>query len=125
MPNHTLHRLRQAAAVCFGLAIIVASLSTVPAGASIVSDKVQHFAAYGIWALLVTASPRGLGWITAYVLVVVATGAAIELIQPMMGRTGSWLDLAANLAGIAAGTAIGLLLRERLYPPAHKAAARG
>jgi len=115
MPETRFQNLRRAAAVCFGASIITASLISTPGGASIVPDKLQHFLAYGVWTLLVSASPRGPRRIAAYLALVAATGGAIELIQPYVGRTGSLLDMLANLAGIAAGMAGGLILRERLY----------
>lgn len=67
-------------------------------------DKVLHVQGYlaivlpaclvraGAWRWMVPA---------AFVL-----GAAIELIQPHVGRSGEWADLAANVVGIALGAAL-------------------
>jgi len=35
---------------------------------------------------------------------------AIELIQPYVNRYGEWLDLAANVAGVAIGAMVGIAI---------------
>jgi len=117
VPLQGLNRLRRAAAVCFGLAIIVGSLSTGASGSLPLPDKLQHFLSYGGWMALVAASPRHVGRILAYAGVIVLVGLAIEAVQPFVGRQASVYDLLANLAGIAVGLAGGLALRSRLYQP--------
>lgn len=66
------------------------------------SDKLVHLLAYtvlaGWWAL----GWRGAFW--ALALTVFGYGALLEALQALGGiRTGSWGDLAANGAGVAAG----------------------
>lgn len=75
------------------------------------SDKVQHFTAYFLLAGLAgTAFPRRLLSIAA---LLIALGAGVELAQAGMalGRQGSWLDLLANIAGVASAAGLALLLR--------------
>jgi len=116
VPLHILNRLRRAAVICFGLAIVAGSLTSVP-GAGVLGDKAQHFLSYAGWATLVAASPRPLARIGLYAIVIGLVGAGIEAVQPMVGREASLFDLLANLAGTAAGMAGGLILRSRLYTP--------
>jgi len=111
----TLNRLRRAAAICFGLAIITGSLSQSVAGLPFLSDKAQHFLSYAGWMALIAASPRSLPRILSYAGVVALIGLAVEGLQPFVGRERSLYDLLANLAGIAAGFSGGLVLRAKLY----------
>jgi len=72
-------------------------------------DKLMHVLAFFVWAALVTAGWR---WPGRLVLVVaVAFGGVIELVQPMTGRDAELADLAADLVGAAAGFWLGLRLR--------------
>lgn len=85
-------------------------------------DKVMHFMAYGIIAGGTVLS--GLRWRAGIVVAVVTGwGVWIEILQnamPHLGRTGSWPDALANMAG--AVCAVGLLLvlntwlKWRLFP---------
>lgn len=118
MSPKALNHLRRAAVICFGLAIILGSLTKGVAGPSILSDKMQHLLSYAGWTALVAASPRGVGRILAYAAVIGLTGIAIEALQPLVGRQASLYDSLANFAGIAAGLAGGLALRSRLYDAA-------
>lgn len=72
-------------------------------------DKVIHLAAYAC-----VAGPLGLAWprrAWVFLGALALWGGGIELLQPLAGREGHWDDLAANLAGLALGTAAGLGLR--------------
>lgn len=75
------------------------------------NDKVMHFAAFaGLTALAARIAPdRG-----AFVLWLLALGLAgwlIECLQQLVpGRSFSWPDLAANVAGIAVAAALCLAL---------------
>ena len=95
-----------------GLLGAVAVLSLTPqggAGDPGGADKPLHLLAYGA-----VAAPVGLAWPPrAWIWLGVAAlvGGGIELIQPAVGREGHWDDLAANLAGIAAGAVLGAGLR--------------
>ena len=71
------------------------------------TDKQLHALAFGILVLPVALSrPRALLWLAPLAL---AYGAAIELIQPSVGRTGEWTDLWADGVGIAVACGLGLL----------------
>ena len=72
-------------------------------------DKLVHLAAYAC-----VAGPVGLAWprrAWAWLGLLLAWGAAIELLQPLAGREGSLEDLLANLAGLALGAVAGWGLR--------------
>jgi len=72
-------------------------------------DKLAHFLAYGVLATwfsgLVTRA-----WYWRVAVGLAALGLGLEVLQEMMarGRTGDPMDMAANLAGTAAGLALGL-----------------
>ncbi|WP_208288683.1 VanZ family protein [Halobacterium sp. R2-5] len=75
-----------------------------PAGA----DKLLHAAGYATIAFAVAAArrARALRALAAVVLAVALFGAAVELVQPTVGRTASLLDALANLLGATAGAAV-------------------
>jgi VanZ family protein len=77
-------------------------------------DKLLHFLAFlGLVLPLATVLPRRSAVIGTVVLAV-AYGGAIELIQPRFGRGAEWLDFWADLAGAAAGAALGRWLHPSL-----------
>ncbi|MDY6814109.1 MAG: VanZ family protein [Pseudomonadota bacterium] len=90
------------------------SLMPAPAPASPgYTDKLVHLTAYtvlaGWWAL----GWRGAFWPLA--IGVFGYGALLEVLQTLGGtRTGSWGDLAANGAGVAAGVLAAIPLRQRM-----------
>ena len=68
-------------------------------------DKVLHLVAYAC-----VAGPVGLAWprkAWIWLGVLVLWGAGIEVLQPLVGREGSWDDLLANLGGLALGALAG------------------
>jgi len=74
----------------------VAHLPEVPG-----SDKTHHFIAYGLLMFPVALrKPKHWLWI---ILAFAAFSGAIELIQPYVNRYGEWLDMAANVTGLACG----------------------
>jgi len=74
----------------------VANLPQVPG-----SDKTHHFISYGALMLPVALrKPKHWIWIA---LGFAAFSGAIELIQPHVNRYGEWLDMAANVSGLACG----------------------
>lgn len=79
-------------------------------------DKYEHLLAFGALALVATWSrPAGASalWITGAALL--AYGGCIEIAQlAVPGRDSSWADLAADAAGIAAGQAAAVGLRNLL-----------
>ncbi len=65
------------------------------------SDKTHHFISYGALMLPVALQkPKHWLWIA---FGFAAFSGAIELIQPHVNRYGEWLDMAANVAGLACG----------------------
>jgi hypothetical protein len=82
------------------------------------SDKLVHFAAFGLLALLYVAARRargplapGFAWRSAAVLIPYA--AVDEYLQQAFGRTTDPVDLAANCAGIAAALIAVALVHRR------------
>lgn len=76
------------------------------------ADKVYHVILFAVLALPTALSaPRDLRWVLPSAL---ALGIALEFIQPSVGRTFSVGDMLADAAGLAHGTALGLLLRRRM-----------
>lgn len=72
------------------------------------NDKIHHVLAFTILTLPCAALyPRAL---LRVVLAAALYGAAIEVIQPYVGRQGESADFFADLLGIGIGTALGLLL---------------
>jgi len=74
-----------------------------PAGA----DKLLHAVGYAAIALSLAGArraetPRAL---VAVVVAAALLGVGVEVVQPVVGRTASVLDAAANLAGATAGAA--------------------
>ncbi len=69
------------------------------------SDKFYH-----VFAFLVLAFPLGMAqprWSPGLFLLFSAFGAAIELIQPYVGRSREMADLVADMAGILVGLVLG------------------
>jgi hypothetical protein len=65
------------------------------------SDKTHHFISYGALMLPVALrKPKYWLWIA---LGFASFSGAIEIIQPYVNRYGEWLDMAANVAGLACG----------------------
>jgi VanZ family protein len=104
MLNAQLYRI---ATVGWLAGIAVLSLSPVlPTAASLVSDKIEHFAAYALLSLLAI-----LGWrhvVPAWHLALAAAvfGLLMEFLQAFApGRSPEWLDLLANSTGAVIGLA--------------------
>lgn len=77
------------------------------------SDKPAHFIAFLALALpLAVVRPR---WSGVLLLVFTAFGAAIEMLQPYVGRSRESADLIADVAGIACGMLLGLMAG-RMFP---------
>ena len=94
-------------------AIAVATLS--PAGQSAaplaLTDKQLHALAFALLIFpLAFSNLRRALWAAPLCL---AFGALIELIQPTVGRTAEWADLAADSLGIGIGLLLGWALTRR------------
>ena len=95
--------------IALGGVIAYGTLSSPGSGGSSMplNDKLIHFLAFAVLVLpLGWARPTWLLWVAAVAL---AYGAAIEVIQPHVGRSGEWGDLMADGLGILAGVIPGLL----------------
>lgn len=77
------------------------SLPQVSAG---VSDKLMHFAAYATLAFLFMGAAGRRHWLSIG-LGLLALGGGIEVLQATLSstRSGEWLDMAANAAGVTGG----------------------
>ncbi|TFW02458.1 VanZ family protein [Oxalobacteraceae bacterium OM1] len=66
------------------------------------NDKLMHFVAFGLLALLAVRIAQGSGQRAAALVIVFVIGLVIELLQNTVpGRKFCWRDLIANTAGIA------------------------
>ena len=74
-------------------------------------DKLEHIAAYGLWAWLAQGD-RGVRW--GWVAAGLALGAMDELTQPYFNRRADWYDWWADVAGIGLGSVLAWWTRERL-----------
>ncbi len=75
-------------------------------------DDLAHAVAYGLlaWLLLRSMARRGrLAAAVAALAAAAALGGMIELTQPWAGRTCSWIDWLANLAGASLAVAFWLV----------------
>ena len=110
-----LSSLQPALRVIFPLyvvAIIVGSVIPEGPDLPINGDKVVHFGAYAVMALL--GLPLTTQWSArgGMFLFILAIGAGIELVQTLLPyRMGSVWDMAANAAGAVIGAAVWLGLR--------------
>lgn len=109
--------------IVLGSAISISTLMPVtpvemPSG----SDKLFHFVAFLALAFpLAVVRPRWSGWLF---MAFSAFGGAIELIQPFVGRSRELADLFADMAGVACGMALGLLVG-RVFPGLSGPASQG
>ena len=85
-------------------------LPNVPGG-----DKLHHLAAYGVLMFLACLPERRLGALLTLLIVAIAFGGAVELIQPYIKRSGEWADFVANTAGACIGCGSALLVRAALW----------
>lgn len=71
-----------------------------------VSDKVEHFAAYLLLALLALSARTSLRKKLLVLLVILLFGTAIEFVQPSFNRQLEVADMAANTGGALSGYAL-------------------
>ena len=71
-------------------------------------DKAHHVVAYAV--LMFPAALRYPAGCVGFGLFFIAYGGAMELIQPMVNRYGTWPDFFANVAGVLLGVLLGALV---------------
>ncbi|MEM6577570.1 MAG: VanZ family protein [Pseudomonadota bacterium] len=103
------HLVGYAVTVMIGL--VVARLTLGPSGEGDPPfphfDKVAHLLAFAALAFpLAAARAQSAAWIFSVGLLF---GAAIEIIQPYVGRSAEWADLLADALGLILGIALGQL----------------
>jgi VanZ family protein len=96
-------------------AIAALTLTPVSAPSPIAhSDKIYHVVAFAALALPASFfQPR---WLPFALPFFVIFAGLIEIVQPFVGRTGSFFDAAADIAGIFLGVVIGRWLARQLGP---------
>lgn len=85
------------------------------------ADKVEHVVAYGVVSLLFVLSLKRSAPLTVLIaglLALAGIGALDEITQPLVNRTASVMDYAADLAGIAAACVIFLVKRRPVFDTA-------
>jgi len=65
------------------------------------TDKTHHLIAYAV-LMFPTALRKPNNWLLIGLLFIAYSG-SIELIQPYVNRYGEWLDMLANVTGVACG----------------------
>jgi len=115
--HYTLQQLtRQADRLAFGLALVIGVLSLLPLDRLpevAVSDKLEHLLAYGLLGLLATLRRQTPRTLLLTLLLVIAYGAAIEILQPYAGRFMELGDFIANSSGAFLGALIARWTRYR------------
>jgi VanZ family protein len=111
------HRRQFALIITLVFAFVIAWLTLsppTPRQAGFLPDKASHFIAFAALALpCAMFYARSLKWIMP---LAVMFGAAIELIQPSVGRSAEGWDFLADCLGLAAGTVTGLTIRAYIFP---------
>ena len=99
MPRLVLPVLRACAALGTACLLYLLLAPRLPDGTQGIPDWLAHTMAFAaiLWAFWIWAPRVSLLVLS---LVVLALGAAVELIQPLTGRSASWTDLGADLIGI-------------------------
>ncbi|QFT94159.1 VanZ like family protein [Roseovarius sp. THAF9] len=104
-------RLARVLTLALALGILVTTLwpSHAPPVPVTIRDKVLHTLAFAalILPMAVTEPHRAL----RLAPLCIAFGAAIEVIQPAVGRGAEWLDLLADALGVGLGLALGWSFR--------------
>jgi VanZ family protein len=99
--------------IAVGLAILYLSLTPgvgIPRG----GDKIAHFAAYFVWTSASLMAVRSWSSSILVLAIALATGAAVEIIQPFVGRHGSLMDMVANGVGLGFGAAVAIFIMRPL-----------
>ena len=105
------HSLALLATVLLTAAIAYLTLTPArpEASAGLLSDKAYHVIAFASLIFPGTLLYlRSLIWLIPAALVF---GAAIELVQPLVGRSAEVADFVADIVGVACGLILGLIMR--------------
>ncbi|MBA7549549.1 hypothetical protein ES705_42037 [subsurface metagenome] len=109
-----LQRISRILAVAAAVTILVLSLLPKEAISNVsISDRFMHFTAYAVLSFLAYFSFIKSINIKLVVIIIVACfvyGAAIELLQPLVGRNRENMDILINAAGVFSGTSFCILL---------------
>lgn len=109
MSLRSLFTLIIAALLCVAIGIgTLMPVGALPAAPG--SDKMQHFGAFALVAALITLLRPG--WVVPVVLILMAYGGLIEMIQPYVGRARELGDFIADSLGVLAGSAGALLVHQ-------------
>ena len=112
--RHTL-ALLATALIAAAIAYLTLTPPRLEALDGLLSDKANHVIAFA--ALIFPGALlylRSLIWLIPAALVF---GAAIELVQPLVGRSAEMADFVADGVGVACGLILGLILRRRWFQP--------
>lgn len=96
------------------LLAVISFLSLKPVGITTPAvgfDKLYHCLAYTV-LVMPLALKRPTNWQLMVAVLMLYSG-AIELVQPMIGRHGEWLDFAMNACGLLIGVVIASTVRHR------------
>jgi VanZ family protein len=98
------------------LLVLVTALMPVPTLRELPShtDKLVHLLCYFVLGLLAVLSQRGPGTRAAAAAAMAAFGIVVELLQGQLPwRSFEWMDIVANVIGVAIGGVIGSLVAWR------------
>lgn len=112
-------RPRYAFAATAIVAVVIAGLTLTPINAPQIiekgSDKLYHLIAFAALTFPVGFfHPRSSGAVLVFAILF---GGAIELIQPSVGRSGTWGDFLADGIGAILGLILGWVLHKILLSP--------
>jgi len=105
-------------ALGWGAVIAILSLSPLPELPEMAGgDKLHHFAAYALFALLSMLSRKTHRGILITLLIIITYGGLIELLQPYINRYRELGDFLANSAGAFTGCVIAYFFRYSAESP--------
>lgn len=92
------------------IAAIIGSLMATK-GMAVEADKIVHFSGYTLMGIVMILGLRPILWPFG-MLVIAGVSAALELIQPIFGRSTDWGgDFTTNCLAIVAGSCVGMIAR--------------
>jgi CRP-like cAMP-binding protein len=92
------------------IAAVIGSLMATK-GMAVEADKIIHFTGYALMGAVMILGLRPLLWPVG-MLVIAGVSAALELVQPVFGRSTDWSgDFVTNCLAIVAGSCVGMIAR--------------